>query len=244
MKINQLTVYKSDNKILDNLNASFEKGAIHIIMGPNGSGKSTLSYAIAGHPDCHIESGNIEYNGQLILEQSIEERALHGIYLAPQYPPVIEGLSHALLFKELVNLRQYKKGLEPVDDFQFLKLLKSKAQEYSFDPKSYIKQSLNSGFSGGEKKRNEILQISLLEPDFILLDEIDSGLDIEAMKKIADFIVSYKQPDRTIVVVTHYPQFAQLIQADKVHILKNGQIKATGDSSLIEQVVQHGFGGF
>lgn len=244
MKINQLTVYKSENKILDNLDATFEQGGIHIIMGPNGSGKSTLSYAIAGHPDCQIQSGTIEYNNQLILEQSIEERALHGIYLAPQYPPVIEGLSHALLLKELVNLRQYQKGLEPVDDFQFLKLLKSKAEEYSFDPKSYIKQSLNSGFSGGEKKRNEILQISLLEPDFILLDEIDSGLDIEAMKKIAAFISTYKQPNRTIVVVTHYPQFAQLLQADKVHILKNGKITTTGENTIIEQVMQYGFGGF
>lgn len=242
MKIENLIVNKDGKTILNNMNAQFEEGLIHIIMGPNGSGKSTLSNTIAGNPDCDVVSGSITYNEANLLEQEVHERALHGIYLAPQYPPVIEGLSHAAFLKETMNVRRLAKGEEALDDFEFLKMLRNKAEEYSFERKQYPRQSLNQGFSGGEKKRNEILQISLLQPSFIILDEIDSGLDIEAMKTIAQFIVNYKQPHTTIIAITHYPQFAQLLQADRVHVLKNGKISMTGDSSLIEKIEQNGFG--
>jgi Fe-S cluster assembly ATP-binding protein len=244
MQIKNLKVNKDGNPILKGLNAEFESGKIHIIMGPNGSGKSTLSNTIAGHPDCDVIEGHIFYKNNDLLQEKIEDRALNGIYLSPQYPPVIEGLSHAAFFKEILNIRNQAKNLEPVDDFQFLKILRDKATEYQFDPKTYPKQSFNSGFSGGEKKRNEILQISLLEPDFVILDEIDSGLDIESMKNIASFILNYKTLERTILVITHYPQFAELIEADYVHILKNGQLVHSGDKSLIQNVVNNGFGEF
>lgn len=244
MKIENLTVNKSGNTILNNLNGEFEPGYTHIIMGSNGSGKSTLSYTIAGHPDCEVVSGKILYNQQNILEQEIEQRSLEGIYLAPQYPPVIEGLSHAAFLKESINVRKKYKDEEPLDDFQFLKILRETAKIFSFNEKNYPRQSLNQGFSGGEKKRNEILQISLLQPDFIILDEIDSGLDIEAMATIAKFINDYKSPQRTIVVITHYPQFAELLNPDFVHIIKNGKIVAKGNKSLVSRVVENGFGEF
>lgn len=243
MNINNLTVKKNEKTILNNLSANFEKGKIHIIMGPNGSGKSTLSYTLAGHPDCIIQSGQIYYNEKDLTEMPIEERSLEGIYLAPQYPPVIEGLSHAAFLKESINIRRKFKNLEPIDDFQFLKELRAIAKNFSFDEKQYPRQSLNQGFSGGEKKRNEILQIQLLQPDFIILDEIDSGLDIEAMKKIADYINNYKQENKTLIVITHYPNFAQLLDVDFVHIIKDGKVIAKDTKNIIEQIVEHGFGG-
>lgn len=244
MKITNLNVSKSDTPILKNLNAHFEAGKIHIIMGVNGSGKSTLSNTIAGHPDCIVTSGEINLNNQEILPLEVHERAIAGIYLSPQYPPVIEGLSHAALLKESLNVRNSANNEDRVDDFQFLKLLRAKAEEYQFDPKLYPKQSLNSGFSGGEKKRNEILQISVLNPDFVILDEIDSGLDIEAMKRIAQFIKNYITPKKTVIVITHYTQFAHLVQADMVHIMKNGSVVATGSKEILDQIDQNGFGVF
>lgn len=244
MKVNNLTVKKGGKDILKNLDAEFAPGQIHIIMGPNGSGKSTLSYSIAGHPDCEIISGDIQYHEQDILQQEVHERAIAGIYLAPQYPPAIPGLSHAALLKESINVRRQAQGLDPMDEFELLKLLRTKAHEYQFDSKGYPRQSFNEGFSGGEKKRNEILQISLLNPDFVILDEIDSGLDIEAMKRIASFIKNYINEQRTVIVITHYPQFAELIEAQKVHVLKNGQVVHSGDKSLVHDISEHGFGRF
>ena len=149
MKINNLTVKKNEKIILNNLNLTLEEGKTHIIMGPNGSGKTTLSYTLAGHPDCFVANGNIEYKNKNLLELSIEERSLNGIYLAPQYPVVIEGLSHAAVLKESINIKRKFLNLNEIDEFDFLKLLKQKAQEYKFDPKDYIRHSFNSGYSGG-----------------------------------------------------------------------------------------------
>lgn len=247
MKISNLNVNKHNTHILKNLNVDFIEGKTHIIMGPNGSGKSTLTQAITGHPDIEITSGSIIYHDQEFINMSIEDRALDGLYLAPQYPPSIEGLSHAAFLKEALNVRLDKAGLEPVDDFQFLKKIDKAAKQFNFEHRQYAKTSLNSGFSGGEKKRNEMLQISILNPSFVILDEIDSGLDIEAMSMIAEFINYYqnqKNDSRTTLVITHYPQFAELLNPDFVHILKNGTIVKTGDLSLVKQIVDEGFGGF
>lgn len=243
MKINNLTVEKSGKTILKDLNVVFEEAKTHVIMGPNGSGKSTLFYSIAGHPDCQILSGEINYQGKQFVEMPIHERNLNGVYLSVQYPPQIEGLSNASFLKEALNAKLKFNQQEPVDEFQFLKIVKSLSEKYSF-PKTYFKQSLNVGFSGGEKKRNEILQIELLQPDFIMLDEIDSGLDIEMMKVISSFIKTYSSGKKTSLVVTHYPQFATLLEPDYVHILKNGQIVKTGDKNLINEVEKNGFGAF
>lgn len=244
MEIKNLNVSKSNTPILKDLNAHFESGKIHIIMGTNGSGKSTLSNTIAGHPDCTVTGGEIVLDNKQLLDLEVHERAIAGVYLSPQYPPVIEGLSHAALLKESLNVRKAANNEERIDDFQFLKLLRAKAEEYQFDPKLYPKQSLNSGFSGGEKKRNEILQISILNPNFVILDEIDSGLDIEAMKRIAGFIKNYITPEKTVIVITHYTQFAHLVEGDVVHIMKNGNIVARGNKELLNQIDQNGFGVF
>ncbi len=243
MKITNLTVAKSGKTILNEMNAEFETGKIHAVMGPNGSGKTTMSYSIVGHPDCEIIKGSIDYEGHNILDLEIHERSINGIHLAPQYPSSIEGLSHAAFLKEAINVRRHKQNLEPLDEFEFLKLLKETAKEFNFEPKEYIRHSLNSGYSGGEKKRNEILQISLLKPKFIILDEIDSGLDIEAMQKIATFINNYLTPETTILAITHYPNFARLLNASKVHIIKGGQIVKTDTLEIVNHIEQNGFGG-
>lgn len=244
MRIQNLTVAKSNKIILNNLNAYFEPGKIHAIMGPNGSGKTTLSYTIAGHPDCEVVSGDIIYKEQSVKELEVHERSLLGVHLCPQYPSVIDGLSHAAFLKEAINVRRNHENLEALDEFQFLKLLKQKAEQFQFNPKDYIRHSLNSGYSGGEKKRNEILQISLLNPKFIILDEIDSGLDIEAMKYIGNFINQYIQSDVTILAITHYPEFARLLNAAEVHIIKQGKIVKTGSIDLVKSIEANGFGDF
>jgi len=212
-------------------------------MGPNGSGKSTLFYSIAGHPDCDILNGSIVFKDKELKEMPVHERNLNGVYLSVQYPPQIEGLSHAAFLKEALNAKLNFNHQEHVDDFQFLKQIKQLSKKYHF-PDTYFKQSLNVGFSGGEKKRNEILQIDLLQPDFVMLDEIDSGLDIEMMKVNSSFIKNYSSGEKTSLIVTHYPQFAELLEPDFVHILKNGKIVKTGGKELISEVETHGFGAY
>jgi Fe-S cluster assembly ATP-binding protein len=241
MKIENLNVKKGDKQILKDLSVFFEENKIHILMGQNGCGKSTLVNTIAGHPDCEVLSGKVFFNSINLLDLEVHERALNGIYLSPQYPPVIEGLSHATLLKESLNAKQLFNKEEEVDSFQFLKNLRQSAEKFSFDVKNYPKQSFNSGFSGGEKKRNEVLQIDLLQPKFVFMDEIDSGLDIEAMKNIANFIKSYKNSGHTLVIITHYPNFAELIDADYFHIMKDGKISQTGGSELLAKVISTGF---
>lgn len=240
MKINNLQVTKNQSMILKNISIEFSKGQIHTIMGKNGCGKTTLSYTIAGHPDCKVEKGEIFYKNQNIFDLTIEERSLNGIFLAPQYPSVIDGLSHAMFLKEAINTKRKFLNLEEYDEFEFLKILKEKAELFHFQSKDYIRHSLNFGFSGGEKKRNEILQISLLEPDFIILDEIDSGLDIDSMKNIADFLKSYITPERTILVISHNPQFIQLLHSNSIYIMENGQFVEHGDKKIIDLVLTKG----
>ena len=242
MKITNLNVQKGSKQIIKGLNLNLEPG-INILMGLNGCGKTTLSYTIAGHPDCNVLSGEAHYQEQNILEQDIQERSLNGIYLAPQYPSVIEGLSHAALMKEAINIRQLKKNQAELDEFDFLTLLKNKATQFNFNPKDYVRNSLNYGYSGGEKKRNEMLQISLLNPSFIILDEIDSGLDIEAMKNIANFINEYALNNNAIfLIITHYPNFAKLLNVSKVYVMKDGNISKTGNIDLVSTVETEGFG--
>ncbi len=242
MKINNLNVQKGQKQIINGLNLNLEPG-INILMGPNGCGKTTLSYTIAGHPDCEVLSGSINYKNSNLLDDDIQERSLKGVYLAPQYPSVIEGLSHAALMKEAINIRKLKENQEELDEFDFLSLLKNKATQFNFNPKDYIRNSLNYGYSGGEKKRNEMLQISLLNPTFIILDEIDSGLDIEAMKYIANFINEYASKNNTtFLIITHYPNFARLLNVQQVYVMKDGNINKIGDINLISSIETEGFG--
>lgn len=244
MKIQNLTVKKSDKVIINDLSVDFSTGKIHAIMGPNGCGKTTLSNTIVKHPDCHIEQGRIMFKNKELNHLDIEMIALEGVYLAPQYPIVINGLSHAAFIKEALNAKRKHQGQNPIDEFEFIKILKSKAQEFGFNSKEYIKHSLNFGYSGGEKKKNEMIQISMLSPDFIILDEIDSGLDIEAIKKVVEFIKNYMKPDVTVLAITHHPSFAKSLNADFVHIMKAGKIVKTGSLDLVDIVEKNGFGEF
>ncbi len=244
MKINNLTVRKSDKIIINDLSIHFEQGKIHAIMGPNGCGKTTLSNSIVNHPDCIIESGAIEFKGKILNQLDVDLIALEGVYLAPQYPIVINGLSHAAFLKEAINAKNKHNNQNPIDEFEFIKKLKSKAQEFGFNSKDYVKHSLNFGYSGGEKKKNEMIQISMLSPEFIILDEIDSGLDVEAIKKVVEFIKSYMNSNITILAITHHSSFAKSLNADLVHIMKSGKVVKTGDLSLVDLVEQNGFGGF
>ena len=245
MKISNLIVNKADKNILDDVNVDFKEGHIHVIMGPNGGGKSTLLSTIAGAEDCNVTSGNITYRNKNIFELEIHERALDGIHLSVQYPPVIEGLSNSVFLQEAINVRNKHNGKPSVDAYKLYKAVNLLAKKYSFPPE-YYKNNFNVGLSGGEKKRNEILQIDMLQPDFIMLDEIDSGLDIEMMQFISSFLKDYvhKNEHKTAVIITHYPQFAELLAPEFVHILKDKKIVKTGDKTLIEEVKNNGFSNF
>ena len=244
MIINNLTVQKNNTTILNDFNATFEDGKTHIIMGPNGCGKTTLSYSITKHFDTTIVSGKILFNGTNLVEEDTHNIFLNGVFLSPQYPTVINGLSHASFLKAAINAKLKFNNHPEMDEFEFLKLLRTTATKFQFDPKTYIRQSLNVGFSGGEKKRNEALQISLLKPKFIILDEIDSGLDLDAKQFITKFLNDYKKenPDTTILCITHQPDFAEALNPNFVHLMKKGKIIKTSDSSLIAEISENGFG--
>lgn len=221
LKIKDLYV-DNQKAILKGLSLDIKEGDTHVIMGTNGAGKSTLVQTLAGYPNYEVKSGSVDYFDSNLVNLDMTKRALEGLYLAPQYPPSITGLAHASFLKEAINSKRKYKGEEELTSVAILKLIKSKLELFSFD-ETYISRSLNDGFSGGERKRNEMLQISLLEPKLVLLDEIDSGLDLSMMQVIANFINSFKDKKRSFIIVTHYPQFARLISPNYIHILKDGK---------------------
>jgi Fe-S cluster assembly ATP-binding protein len=241
LKIKDLYV-DNQKSILKGLSLDVNKGETHIIMGTNGAGKSTLVQTLAGYPNYEIVNGSIEYGSENLAQLDMTQRALEGLYLAPQYPPSITGLAHASFIKEAINAQKKHRKENPLTSVEVLKLIKSKLPTFLFDD-SYISRSLNDGFSGGERKRNEMLQISLLEPNLVLLDEIDSGLDLSMMQTIANFINSFKNENRAFIIVTHYPQFAKLIQANYIHILKDGKsILSTNEvNQTLANIEEHGF---
>lgn len=242
MKIKNLTVKKAEKEVLKNVSLEIIPNTINVIMGTNGCGKTTLSNTVVGNPDCEVLSGEISYNNLNLIDMEPFEIALNGVYLSPQNPVEINGLSHAAFLKHAMNAKRKFQGLDEIDEFEFLKTLREKAKEFNFNPKEYIKHSFNVGYSGGEKKRNEMLQISLLQPDFIILDEVDSGLDLDMMKKIKNFLLEYKNQNKTILMVTHNPKFIEDMPIDKVFLMKNGEIKKEGGKDLIEYVEKNGFG--
>jgi len=242
MKIKNLTVKKAEKEVLKNINLELTDNTISVIMGANGCGKTTLANTIVGNPDCIVVSGEIVFGGMDLLKMETFEIALNGVYLSPQNPIEINGLSNAAFLKHAVNAKRKFLGQDEVDEFEFLKLLKEKAKEFYFEPKDYIRHSFNVGYSGGEKKRNEMLQISLLQPKLIILDEVDSGLDLDMFKKVKKFLLEYKENGGTILMVTHNPKFIENIGVDKVFLMKDGSVKKEGDSKLIDYVANHGFG--
>jgi Fe-S cluster assembly ATP-binding protein len=240
LEIKNLSATIGDAEILRGLSLSVAAGEVHAIMGPNGSGKSTLAQVIAGHDDYHVAGGSITYDGQNLLDLEPEERAREGIFLGFQYPVEIPGVNNAYLLKAALNAKRKHQGLDEIDAFEFLKLAKEKMALLGMDPK-FLNRGVNEGFSGGEKKRNEILQMAMLEPRLAILDETDSGLDIDALRAVAEGVNALRGPDRAIILVTHYQRLLDYIEPDQVHVLSDGRIVRSGDKSLALELEERGY---
>jgi len=240
LEITDLNASIGDTPILNGLSLTVNAGEVHAIMGPNGSGKSTLAQVIAGHSDYVVTTGSVAYKGKDLLQLEPEERAREGIFLGFQYPVEIPGVNNAYLLKAAVNAKRKHHGQDEVDAFEFLKLAREKMAVLDMDPK-FLNRGVNEGFSGGEKKRNEILQMAMLEPDLAILDETDSGLDIDALKAVAKGVNALRDPQRAIVLVTHYQRLLDYVQPDFVHVLSGGRIMRSGDKSLALQLEEKGY---
>ncbi len=240
LEIKNLKSRIGDTDILRGLSLSVSAGEVHAIMGPNGSGKSTLAQVIAGHADYVVTGGEVSYMGNNLLDLEPEERAREGIFLGFQYPVEIPGVNNAYLLKAAVNAKRKHRGQGEVDAFEFLKLAREKMAMLGMDPK-FLNRGVNEGFSGGEKKRNEILQMAMLEPTLAILDETDSGLDIDALKAVARGVNTLRSPDRAIVLVTHYQRLLDYIEPDFVHVLSEGKIIRSGDKSLALELEEKGY---
>ena len=242
LEIRNLTVKiaDEDKQILNGLNLTVNAGEVAAIMGPNGSGKSTLSYILSGREDYEVTEGDILYNGESILELDPAERAAKGIFLAFQYPVEIPGVATMQFLKVAMNSQRKARGEDELTTPDFMRRVKEAAAELKINP-DMLKRPLNVGFSGGEKKRAEILQMALLEPKLCILDETDSGLDIDALKIVADGVNALKRPDRATVVITHYQRLLDYIVPDSVHVLYKGQIIKSGDKSLALDLEANGY---
>ena len=240
LSINKLNVSIEDNKILNDLNLSVKTGEVHAIMGPNGSGKSTIAHTLAGNPNYQVESGSIKFNDKNLLDMEPTERSLDGLFLAFQYPVEIPGVSNSSYLRQILNSHLKHQGKDPIDAAAFLKLLKEKSELLKI-PMEMHSRFVNTGFSGGEKKKNEVLQMKLLEPKLIIMDETDSGLDVDALKITADAVNEMKSTNRSLIIVTHYLRLLEYIEPDYVHIFQNGQIIESGDSSLASRIDKEGY---
>lgn len=240
LSINNLKVSIAEKIIINGLNLTINHGEVHAIMGPNGSGKSTLAKTLAGHPECNIHAGSINYLGKKIIDLSVEERANEGIFLGFQYPIEIPGLSNTAFLKAALNAKRKSQGDEEITAVDFLKELKHNAEVIGMD-QAFLNRGVNEGFSGGEKKRNEILQMMMLKPRLSILDETDSGLDIDAMKTVANGLNSMRKKDSSFLLITHYDRLLGYIKPDFVHVLSKGQIIQSGDSTLANQLEEKGY---
>src|ERR1044071_4422581 len=240
LEIRNLHAGIDGNDILKGINLTINKGEIHAIMGPNGSGKSTLAKVLAGHPQYEVTAGEVLYEGRNLLEMSPDERAREGVFMAFQYPIEVPGVSNAQFLRLAYNEKQKHLGLEELDPLEFKDLLKERAKVVEMDA-SFMTRSVNDGFSGGEKKRNEILQMAVLEPKLAILDETDSGLDIDALKTVAHTVDKLRRPDNATVLVTHYYRILTHIAPDFVHVLSDGRIVKSGGKDLALELEEKGY---
>jgi Fe-S cluster assembly ATP-binding protein len=240
LRIQDLHVKVDGKQILNGLTLSVARGEVHAIMGPNGSGKSTLAGVLAGKPGYEVTAGSVSYQGRDLLELPAEERARAGLFLGFQYPVEIPGVNNVYLLKAALNAVRTAQGLPEVDAFEFLTLVRAKMQLMRMED-SFLSRGVNEGFSGGEKKRNEILQMLVLEPRLAILDETDSGLDIDALKVVAAGVNSLRAPERSCVLVTHYQRLLEYVVPDRVHVLVRGRIVRSGDKGLALELEQRGY---
>ena len=241
LKIKDLTVNIGTKEILKGLNLNVKAGEIHAIMGPNGAGKSTLSHVLSGKSGYEVTGGSVTYNGKDLLEMPAEIRAREGVFLAFQYPVEIAGVTNVYFLKAALNAIRKHKGLSEVDAMDFLTLVKSKTKALDMDEK-FLYRAVNEGFSGGEKKRNEILQMAMLEPQLCILDETDSGLDIDALRIVADGVNALRSENRAFIMVTHYQRLLDYIKPDFVHVLADGKIVKSGGAELALELEEKGYG--
>lgn len=240
LSINNLTVNVGEKQILKGLDLQVNAGEIHAIMGPNGAGKSTLSHVLSGKSGYEVTGGSVIYNGKDLLEMPAEIRARAGVFLAFQYPVEIAGVTNVYLLKAALNAVRKHKGLSEVDAMDFLTLVKAKIKSLDMDEK-FLYRAVNEGFSGGEKKRNEILQMALLEPSLCILDETDSGLDIDALRIVAEGVNALRSENRAFIMVTHYQRLLDYIKPDFVHVLANGKIVKSGGAELALELEEKGY---
>lgn len=240
LTIRNLSASVNGKPILKDFNLDIGPGEVHAIMGPNGAGKSTLGNVLSGREGYEVTSGEILFDGQDLMALEVEERARAGVFLAFQYPVEIPGVSNMEFMKNAVDTQRQAQGQEELSSVEFMKLARTTCQQVKMDP-SFLKRGVNEGFSGGEKKRNEILQMMLLHPRLCILDETDSGLDIDALQSVSDGVNSMRSEQRSFIVVTHYQRLLDYIIPDQVHVLANGRIVKSGDRTLAQDLEQHGY---
>jgi Fe-S cluster assembly ATP-binding protein len=243
LEIKNLQAKVGDTQILRGIDLTIGDGEVHAIMGPNGSGKSTLAHVLAGREGYEVTGGQVLYGGKNLLPMLPEERAREGVFLAFQYPVEIPGVGNSYFLRTALNAIRKHRGIEPLDAMDFLSLIKAKMKFVDMDP-ALLNRSLNEGFSGGEKKRNEILQMAVLEPKLAILDETDSGLDIDALRIIAEGVNTLRRDDHAVLVVTHYQRLLNYLVPDYVHVLVDGRIVQSGDKSLAVELEAKGYAGF
>ena len=241
LNVDNLHAQVDDKDILKGLSLTVNPGEVHAIMGPNGSGKSTLGHVLAGRPGYEVTEGSVTFQGKDLLEMDTEERAHLGLFLAFQYPVEIPGVSNMEFLKAAVDATRESRGLEALDTVSFMKLAREAGKAVDLDA-SFLKRGVNEGFSGGEKKRNELLQMMLLEPTLCIMDETDSGLDIDALQVVAKGVNAMRSADRSFVLVTHYQRLLNFIEPDFVHVLSGGRIVRSGDKSLALELEDKGYG--
>jgi Fe-S cluster assembly ATP-binding protein len=242
LQVKNLKVRVEDREILKGINLTVNTGEVHAIMGPNGSGKSTLARALSGHPGYEVTEGQVLYNGKDLLDMDPDERARDGVFMAFQYPVEIPGVNNAYFLKAALNAKRKQQGLDELDAIDFMKVVKEKLKVLHIDD-SMLMRSVNEGFSGGEKKRNEIFHMAVLEPALAVLDETDSGLDIDALRVVADGVNAMRSPDRSFIVVTHYQRLLNYIVPDFVHVLSDGKIVRSGGRELALELEEKGYVG-
>ena len=240
LDIKNLNVSVEEKQILKNLSLNVGKGEVHAIMGPNGSGKSTIAHTLAGNPNYEIISGNVNFNENDLLEMDPSERSLSGLFLAFQYPIELPGVTNASYLKQIVNVHRKHRGENLIEAGDFLKLLKEKSSILNI-PMDMHSRFVNAGFSGGEKKKNEVLQLDLLNPNLVIMDETDSGLDVDALKSTSEAVNQLRSSNRSFIIITHYLRLLEYIEPDFVHVFQDGSIVESGDKSLANRIDKKGY---